>query len=397
VSYSQTISASGGAAPYTFSVISGSLPGGLTLASGGLLSGTPTVAGLFNFTVSATDAGICLNTQAYSLAISANTNYPGQGTNFQFSQQFGNVLAGFRKAGVTNELVVNLGGITNLEALSIGTTVTLSNFAPSQLAAAFPGGLGNVSWSASASFAGAFGSWAGFPVTTVWFTQPRTNASVQSVAPNRASSSTQGGYRQNMLGVGNGAATLSASQTNAYTTAFVTFEPAWDGVSLSRNEYTYFVDNTGFGPIGSYGLPNAVEKMTPPTFTTAVRADLFRSRPTGFSDPDTGGSSGPAFFLGYFELNPNGTMTFTRAAAVVPPPPPVPSIVSITRAGNTSTVSFTTTNGATYSLFYNTAAGLSQPVSAWPVSGTTIIGDGAVDQLSDTSTDPNRIYRVGAH
>ena len=37
-------------APYTFAVTSGSLPVGLTLSSGGLLSGTPTIAGTSSFT-----------------------------------------------------------------------------------------------------------------------------------------------------------------------------------------------------------------------------------------------------------------------------------------------------------------------------------------------------------
>lgn len=53
--YSQTFSASGGTAPYTFTVASGALPAGLTLNPNGTLSGTPTAVGTFNFTVSAID------------------------------------------------------------------------------------------------------------------------------------------------------------------------------------------------------------------------------------------------------------------------------------------------------------------------------------------------------
>lgn len=54
--YSATITASGGTAPYTYAVSAGALPGGLTLTGTGALSGTPTAAGSFNFTVSATDS-----------------------------------------------------------------------------------------------------------------------------------------------------------------------------------------------------------------------------------------------------------------------------------------------------------------------------------------------------
>lgn len=54
--YQQTISASGGTQPYTWTVLSGSLPNGITLGTGtGVLSGTPDVAGAFTFVASVTD------------------------------------------------------------------------------------------------------------------------------------------------------------------------------------------------------------------------------------------------------------------------------------------------------------------------------------------------------
>src|SRR5438876_8259815 len=54
--YSATLSASGGTSPYSWSVSSGTLPTGLILSSSGTLSGTPTVAGAFPFTVAVKDA-----------------------------------------------------------------------------------------------------------------------------------------------------------------------------------------------------------------------------------------------------------------------------------------------------------------------------------------------------
>jgi hypothetical protein len=53
--YSDTLTASGGVAPYTWSVASGTLPPGLTLSAGGVLSGSPTTAGLYTFTAQVTD------------------------------------------------------------------------------------------------------------------------------------------------------------------------------------------------------------------------------------------------------------------------------------------------------------------------------------------------------
>ena len=55
--YSQDLSASGGITPYSWSVTSGSLPAGLSLASDGTISGTPSSAGTSTFTVQATDSG----------------------------------------------------------------------------------------------------------------------------------------------------------------------------------------------------------------------------------------------------------------------------------------------------------------------------------------------------
>jgi hypothetical protein len=64
------ITASGGSAPYTFAVTSGSLPPGVTLTASGVLSGTPTASGSFNFTVTATDAGgTCTGSQSYKLDV----------------------------------------------------------------------------------------------------------------------------------------------------------------------------------------------------------------------------------------------------------------------------------------------------------------------------------------
>ena len=54
--YSASFSASGGTGPYTWTLASGSLPPGLLVSPGGVLSGTPTTTGSYSFTVAATDS-----------------------------------------------------------------------------------------------------------------------------------------------------------------------------------------------------------------------------------------------------------------------------------------------------------------------------------------------------
>ncbi|AZR36764.1 autotransporter domain-containing protein [Xanthomonas vasicola] len=68
--YNQVLTASGGIAPYRYSIASGALPAGLTLASDGTLSGTPTVQGTSSFTIAVADAGNASATQAYTFTVS---------------------------------------------------------------------------------------------------------------------------------------------------------------------------------------------------------------------------------------------------------------------------------------------------------------------------------------
>lgn len=71
VQYSQSLNATGGVLPYTWSMVTGTgaLPNGLSLTSAGILSGTPTVAGTFSFTVRVTDSSGPPQTATKSLTL----------------------------------------------------------------------------------------------------------------------------------------------------------------------------------------------------------------------------------------------------------------------------------------------------------------------------------------
>jgi hypothetical protein len=70
VPYSQSCTVTGGTQPYkNYSISSGALPGGLTLnATSGVISGTPTTAGAFSFTVSVNDSASTPQTATYSVS-----------------------------------------------------------------------------------------------------------------------------------------------------------------------------------------------------------------------------------------------------------------------------------------------------------------------------------------
>jgi uncharacterized protein YhjY with autotransporter beta-barrel domain len=71
IAYNQAATASGGVASYGYAVSAGALPPGLTLSAGGVFAGTPTAGGVFNLTLTATDANGQTGNRAYSLTIGA--------------------------------------------------------------------------------------------------------------------------------------------------------------------------------------------------------------------------------------------------------------------------------------------------------------------------------------
>jgi uncharacterized repeat protein (TIGR03803 family) len=70
--YSQTLAATSGTKPYTWSVYSGTLPAGLSInATTGVISGTPTTVGTSNFFIAVKGAGNYTATAQFSITISA--------------------------------------------------------------------------------------------------------------------------------------------------------------------------------------------------------------------------------------------------------------------------------------------------------------------------------------
>jgi hypothetical protein len=316
-----------------------------------------------------------------------------------FTAGNGDLVAGFRKTGAyqgSYELVVKIGSVTNLLALPAGSSIPINSFSPSQLSGAFSD-YNNLQWSVSGMVSGGPGFyWSGFYQSTIWYTLPRNNINSQTAPLARQSVTTQGTTEQKIIGFLNGANLLSSGMgsTNSNNTAVLVRETI---ASANNNDYAFFVQDPQNPALGDFKgtMPTTVENTTPASFTSAVVSDLYQSVPQLSNDPNTGTNNGAAYYVGYFTLNPNGTMTFTRASTVVAQPP-APKIVSVSRSGTTSTIFFTTTNGTfTYSLYYTNSTGLAAPVTNWPASPTTLTGNGLTNSLTDTTTDTNRFYRIG--
>jgi large repetitive protein len=90
LAYEATLAASGGTAPLTWALASGTLPAGLSLATNGTISGTPTVTGTNSFTVRVTDAYGATATRSLSLRVNdgpivTTTALPGGRISFPYS------------------------------------------------------------------------------------------------------------------------------------------------------------------------------------------------------------------------------------------------------------------------------------------------------------------------
>ncbi len=82
VPYSQTLTTTGGVAPYRYLVTAGALPDGIVLGLDGVLAGSPTAAGPFSFTVTVEDSGTgtsSTTTAEYSLAVETAPALGGTG------------------------------------------------------------------------------------------------------------------------------------------------------------------------------------------------------------------------------------------------------------------------------------------------------------------------------
>ncbi len=115
--YTFTLQASSGIQPYTWTLTTGTLPPGLSLASNGVISGTPTLAGLYTFTVQVTDSSKpnpqVANSGNLSLTIAPSTNNALLLGNYAF------LLSGFGPNGLF--VAVGSFGADGHGAVSAGT------------------------------------------------------------------------------------------------------------------------------------------------------------------------------------------------------------------------------------------------------------------------------------
>ena len=240
-------------------------------------------------------------------------------------------------------MVVDAGSVTNFMTISAGASINITNYTTAVLSNAFANNLANLNWSVFSGFP-TLSTWVtpvgNFPKGTTWYTQARTNTSVQSTPPGRNSVSGSVALGGQMTGVGGnqGASAISAQFSAGPTnTTQLVVEPI--GYAAQNWTLTSYIGdalagNTALGDFDESAFTYSVENITPASFTSAQVSDFYLSVPKTLTDPITLTTTGNADYLGYFTLNPNGSMTFTRAGGS--PAAPVAGFTGTPTNGYTS-------------------------------------------------------------
>jgi hypothetical protein len=224
---------------------------------------------------------------------------------FQYNN--GDLLLGFRTPSGTSDLIVDIGSASLYSGATGPITISGNYYTSQQLTDAGLGSLNNLYFSVFGDIAPYNTS--GTTINTLWVTAPQAYQATQTTPWGAQTSTQQGNTRSQMEAIAYGAQTTSFNEAaSADNTASAVLIPS----SLNNGGESTLSYTSGIGPDGNFngafGSNNNIEQNTPSGFSSGsspVLEDLFQMTP---------GSTGS--YLGYFDLNPNGTLTFN--------PEPVP-------------------------------------------------------------------------
>ena len=304
---------------------------------------------------------------------------PAHGQTFAYTD--GDLLLGIRQVdGTGYDLVVNLGQASTYDAVPIGTTLPLASLTSTQLGAAFSS-LNSLNWAIFGTVRS--DSNPTYPTTTLWASGPRTNVNVQSPVWVTRIHYSQANPASQFAAVGANAVIYGALQAaGANNTTNGILIPLSD-----PDAYTPLVQNkndhnrSDFNGAFSQG---SLATTTPANFATAgavSRLDLYRL------EPDPNNSNG--VLVGYFDLSPSGSLTFTAGPSPVVLPPP--TVTTIQRNGNVATIQFTAGTQGNYRLRFSDT--LAAPVSSWATNGSIVTGSGSL-ALQATNAADTQFYSV---
>jgi hypothetical protein len=289
------------------------------------------------------------------------------------SYNIGDVLIGFRN-GQTRNLVVDAGPINTFTNAAHNQRITISQYTTTQFDTAF-GDANDVYWSAFTWLNG----------NALFMSSPRADLNAQTTPWSVGSPGSQQSVAALMGQIQLGA--LYKTNFNVHNSSTAVIEPqgASSYLPLQGSSYYSAINNT-LGETDVGGNFNGNFSGTPEFFTgddfagsgTVLRSDFYMLPP--------GASSSK--YLGYFEMADDGTMSYVAY------PTSIPVILSVSRSGNISTITYTTGTYGTYTLLGTSS--LTAPISAWPAVSVLSTGDASVHIVTDTDSSSNKFYIISA-
>lgn len=263
----------------------------------------------------------------------------------------GHLLLVFRADGFS-DYEIDLGPVSQYIGVAAGTKVPVT-YDLASVKANFNNSLGGVKFSLAAATA------LGDANPRIWLGDLNLITVPKDLTLSKFST-----LRGKIEAVGSQAAAITSSNAAPYVV-----------VSTDPNSFSYIVSGGTGGSVGTMNgdAPFAIDPVNP---TTVKLYELHISNAA--TKPN-------ATFVGAFTVDVNGALYFTAGQL----PALAQSQIALVRAGSSSTVSFTTQTGANYRLLYS-----SDFSSGWTQAGSTVAGTGANLNITDSSADAFRFYKV---
>lgn len=250
-SYSASLAANGGTSPYSWTLVSGSLPVGVSLSTAGVISGTPTAAGTFTFAVQAKDSEASPQSATTSLSLTviplalqvSSTSLPSATVNVAYSTTL-SATGGTQPYTwlISTGQLPNGIGLSSAGVVS-GTTTVSGTFPFTAQVRDNSGSTATASLSLVVTANSGFHRW--FADSSFWNTPIPTNPAIDS----------------------NSAAILAAAVTPFVGSATFSNSDAWgisyiDGTNISAKTYTVACTQFCTGDTINFPIPAGAQPTT---------------------------------------------------------------------------------------------------------------------------------------
>ncbi len=384
VAYSETVTASGGIGPYSYSVTSGTLPAGLTLSTAGVLTGTPTAGGTFNFTASATDSstgvGPYTGAQAYTLTIAAPTIAVAPST-----------LPNAAIGAAYSQAITASGGIGPYSySVTSGTLPAGLSLSPAGVLSGVPTEVGtsNITISATDAATGT-GPFSGAQSYALVVDQvlPIANAVTATVAAN----STANGITLAITGGAADSVAVASSAANGIATA--------SGTTITYTPTAGYSGTDSF----TYTATNAAGTSSPATVTVTVTAPTLSFSPAAGGLAD--GTKGASYSQALSASGGTAPYAYTVTTGALPAGLALDGATGRVSGTPTATGSFgftvtaTDAYGATGSATYSLAIRAMAAFTFTPAPGNlgdAMAGEDYRQQIAATGGTAPLLYRIGS-